>query len=164
MHRHALNLTRRVPRVSTRVPTSSLLLRNTYATSSPKAAEKASAQSGGSRSKDAASKKDPTEDAAIKEDTSAYDNSNAAWNSTEAKGRTGGGDPLEASENPPPRPKILNASIPGSGPNKLTKEQQEEVDQHNADFEKRPDRAGQASDDKVDGAFWKGQSGHGKEG
>lgn len=155
MHRLALNLTRRVPRGPTRITTSSL--HNTYATSSPKAAEKASAQSGGSRSKDA------TEDAAIKEDTSS-DNSNAAWNSTDAKGRTGGGDPLEASENPPPRPKILNAQIPGLGPNKLTKEQQEEVDQHNAEFAKRPDRAASADHDKVDKAFWKGQGGHGKKG
>lgn len=160
MHRLALNLTRRVPRTVTtttaRVPTLPAL-RKTYATSAPKAAEKASAQSGGSRSKDA------TEDAAIKEDTRA-DNSNAAWDSTEAKGRTGGGDPLQASENPPPRPKILNAQIPGSGPNKLTKEQQEEVDQHNAEFEKRMDRASTASDDKVDKAFWKGQDGHGRKG
>lgn len=147
MHRLALNLTRRVPRtpaLSTGLTTTTSASLRTYATSAPKEAEEASAQSGGSRSKDAAESK-------------------AAWNSTEAKGRTGGGDSLEASSNPPPRPKIHNASVPGSGPNKLTKEQQEEVDRHNADFEKKHDRASSAEDDKVDKNFWKGQGGHAKE-
>lgn len=147
MHRLALNLTRRVPRtpaLPTGLTISSSSPLRTYATSAPKEAEEASAQSGGSRSKDAAAK------------------NNSAWNSTEAKGRTGGGESLEASENPPPRPKIHNASVPGSGPNKLTKEQQEEVDQHNAEFEKKHDRASSAEDDKVDKNFWKGQGGHSK--
>lgn len=54
-----------------------------------------------------------------------------------AKGRTGGGEPLSSSENPPPQPKINSASIPGQGRDKLTKEQQEEVDRHNAEFEKK---------------------------
>lgn len=146
MHRLAFNLTRRVPRtpaLPTKLITTSPSLR-TYATSAPKEAEEASAQSGGSRSKDAVENK-------------------SAWNSTEAKGRTGGGDSLEASENPPPRPKIHNASVPGSGMNKLTKEQQEEVDRHNADFEKKHDRASAAEDDKVHKTFWKGQGGHEKE-
>ncbi|KAJ4416995.1 hypothetical protein N0V82_006444 [Gnomoniopsis sp. IMI 355080] len=151
MHRLALNLTRRAPRTlalptgltTTRATNTSLSLR-TYATSAPKEAEEASAQSGGSRSKDAVENK-------------------SAWNSTEAKGRTGGGDSLEASENPPPRPKIHNASVPGAGRNKLTKEQQEEVDRHNADFEKKHDRASAAEDDKVNKHFWKGQGGHAKE-
>lgn len=145
MHRLALNLTRRVhrtPALSTGLTTTSSL--RTYATSAPKEAEEASAQSGGSRSKDAAE-------------------NNSAWNSTEAKGRTGGGDSLEASSNPPPRPKIHNASVPGAGPNKLTKEQKEEVDRHNAEFEKKHDRASSAEDDKVDKNFWKGQGGHAKE-
>ncbi|CAN8103290.1 unnamed protein product [Discula destructiva] len=165
MHRLALQLTRAVPR-GTGLPTTTTSTTSTvrlapavsslrsYATSSPKDAEKASAQSGGSRSKDALE--------AEEEKDSVNDNkNNAAWNSTEAKGRTGGGEPLEASDNPPPRPKILNASVPGAGPNKLTKEQQEEVDRHNAEFEKRADRASSAEDDKVDKSFWKGQNGHG---
>lgn len=155
MHRLALNLTRRVPRTSgplTGLTTTTSPSFRTYATSAPKEAEEASAQSGGSRSKDAVENrsKDAVEN-------------KSAWNSTEAKGRTGGGDSLEASENPPPRPKIHNASVPGSGPNKLTKEQQEEVDRHNADFEKKHDRASAAEDDKVNKKFWKGQGGHAKE-
>lgn len=144
MHRLALHLARRVPRSP--ALTAGLTARpsrRTYVTSAPKEAEKASAQSGGSRSKDAAENK-------------------SAWNSTDAQGRTGGGDALEASENPPPRPKIHNASVPGSGPNKLTKEQQEEVDRHNAEFEKKHDRASSAEDDKVNKNFWKGQGGHAK--
>lgn len=150
MHRLALNLTRRAHRTAT-LPTgltTTLPSLRTYATSAPKEAEQASAQSGGSRSKDAVDNNN---------------NNKAAWDSTDAKGRTGGGDPLEASENPPPRPKIHNASVPGAGPNKLTKEQQEEVDQHNAEFEKKHDRAASAEDDKVNKHFWRGQGGHSKE-
>lgn len=142
MHRLALTLTRQAPRArlsaglttttaATTTRVTVLAPFRAYATSAPKDAEKASAESGGSRSKDA------------------------------ARGRTGGGEPLDASANPPPQPKILNAAVPGAGPNKLTKEQQEEVDRHNAEFEKRADRASSAEDDKVDKSFWKGQGGHG---
>lgn len=170
MHRVALNISRRVaqaPLIPTVLSTPratgrSSLHSRTYATSSPKEAEQASAQSGGSRSKDA------------------------------AKGRTGGGEPLSSSENPPPQPKIQyvqrpytshapeqlhchmlrdssltdtwnsNASVPGTGKDKLTKEQQEEVDRHNADFDKKHDRANPAADDKVDKGFWSGHAGENK--
>lgn len=153
MHRLTLNpgLTRLVPRQPATFPTRTARVTTipslrTYANSAPKSAEQASAQSGGSRSKDVAEKEGKLDDSEP---------------GPSAQGRTGGGDPLEASQNPPPRPKILNASVPGSGPNNLTKEQQDEVDRHNADFEKRPDRASAAEDDKVDKGFWKGQGGHG---
>lgn len=76
-----------------------------------------------------------------------------------ATGRTGGGEPLASSENAPPRPKINNASVPGEGKNNLSKEQQEEVDEHNRDFEKKHDRASPAAEDKVDKGFWKGNAG-----
>jgi hypothetical protein len=49
--------------------------------------------------------------------------------------------------------------MPGEGKNNLSKEQQEEVDEHNKDFEKKHDRASPAGDDKVDKAFWKGRGG-----
>lgn len=75
------------------------------------------------------------------------------------KGRTGGGEPLSSSENPPPRPKIFNSSVSFDGNAKLTKEQQEEVDRHNAEFEKKPDRASAAAKDKVDKEFWTKRSG-----
>ncbi|ROW04101.1 hypothetical protein VSDG_00964 [Cytospora chrysosperma] len=138
--------------ISTRatVAVASLPIRG-YATSSPKEAEDASAQSGGSRSKDAVEERaqvemgeNPTEDRLAKGG---------------APGRTGGGEPLASSENAPPRPKINNASMPGEGKNNLSKEQQEEVDEHNKDFEKKHDRASPAGDDKVDKAFWKGRGG-----
>ncbi|PSS00510.1 hypothetical protein BD289DRAFT_479407 [Coniella lustricola] len=100
-----------------------------YATSAPKKAEEASAQSGGSRSKDAAER--------------------ASENS---KGAT-------APDNPTPHPKVFNNTIPGDGEKKLSKEQQEEVDRHNADFEAKHDRAAGQADTKVDKKFWAGQGG-----
>ncbi|KAI3534673.1 hypothetical protein CSPX01_11968 [Colletotrichum filicis] len=50
-----------------------------------------------------------------------------------------------------PQPKISNASVNGE---KLTEEQQREVDEHNKDFEKKYDLAPAAEDDKVDKKFW----------
>ncbi|ROW03709.1 hypothetical protein VMCG_05380 [Cytospora schulzeri] len=122
-----------------------------YATSSPKKAEEASAQSGGSRSKDAMEDRaqvetgeNPTEDRLARGG---------------APGRTGGGEPLASSENAPPQPKVNNASVPGEGKNDLSKEQQKEVDEHNKDFENKHDRASPAAEDKVDKGFWKGHGG-----
>lgn len=153
MHRLAFNIPHRgphAPSLSTRLSARTTVAARlqaplpgrTYATSSsPKEAENASAHSGGSRSKDAAE--------------SAPDAGDAA-----AKGRTGGGEPLNSSVNPPPRPKVNNASVPlGKGKDALTPEQQEEVDRHNADFEKKHDRASSAAEDKVDKDFWRGSGG-----
>lgn len=77
----------------------------------------------------------------------------------DARGRTGGGEPLEASSsNAPPQPKVSNQSIPGSTQtDTLTEEQKREVEEHNRDFEKRHDRGNQAPDDKVDKKFWSGE-------
>ncbi|KAI1092272.1 hypothetical protein F5B19DRAFT_454741 [Rostrohypoxylon terebratum] len=105
----------------------------------PKSPEHASAQSGGSRSKEA------TETGG----------SPTGGNIADAASRKGG----EALKGPQgkgaPSPKIHNQAIPGvqSG---LSDEQKQEVERHNADFEKRHDRAAPASDDKVDPKFWKG--------
>ncbi|RSL86621.1 hypothetical protein CEP51_002707 [Fusarium floridanum] len=76
-----------------------------------------------------------------------------------AKGRTGGGEPLEASSaNAPPQPKVSNESIPGSTQtDTLTEEQKREVEEHNRDFEKKHGRGNQAPDDKVDKKFWGGE-------
>lgn len=122
-----------------------------YATSSPKKAEEASAQSGGSRSKDAVEEREQVD---MGEDPTADRLAKGG-----APGRTGGGEPLASSENAPPRPKVNNASIPGEGIDSLSKEQQEEVDEHNKDFDKKHDRAIPAAEDKVDKGFWKGQGG-----
>ncbi|KAF5006188.1 hypothetical protein FDECE_7429 [Fusarium decemcellulare] len=77
----------------------------------------------------------------------------------EAKGRTGGGEPLDASsDNAPPQPKVSNQSIPGSSQtDSLTEEQKREVEEHNKDFDKKHDHGNQAPDDKVDKRFWSGE-------
>ncbi|KAG6360153.1 hypothetical protein INS49_011209 [Diaporthe citri] len=157
MNRLALRVAR-LPPISTSTIKTGVALpvsaRRHYASSAPKEAEQPSAQSGGSRSKDA---KEQAEKA-YQVDTG-NDPSTDRLAGDGAKGRTGGGKPLESSENPPPQPKITNASVPGQGRDKLTKEQQEEVDRHNAEFEKKHDRASPAAEDKVDKNYWKGQGG-----
>ncbi|KAF4782196.1 hypothetical protein HER10_EVM0008934 [Colletotrichum scovillei] len=60
-------------------------------------------------------------------------------------------DIADAKKTKPPQPKISNASVNGE---KLTEEQQREVDEHNKDFEKKHDSAPAAEDDKVDKKFW----------
>ncbi|KAI2471939.1 hypothetical protein F4781DRAFT_64126 [Annulohypoxylon bovei var. microspora] len=104
-----------------------------------KTPEDASAQSGGSRSKEA------TETGGSPTGGSIADA--ASQSGGEAlKGPQGKGTPS---------PKIHNLAMPAvkSG---LSDEQKQEVERHNADFEKRHDRAAPASDDKVDSKFWKG--------
>jgi hypothetical protein len=76
----------------------------------------------------------------------------------EVKGRTGGGKPLNASRNAPPKPKITNQSVPNwKSAENLTEEQQREVDEHNRDFDAKHDHGNQAPDDKVDKKFWSEQ-------
>ncbi|KAL7786877.1 hypothetical protein V8C43DRAFT_307931 [Trichoderma afarasin] len=59
-----------------------------------------------------------------------------------------------------PQPKISNLSMPGVNKSEeLTKEQKEEVRQHNKDFEKKFDHGHTAPDDKVDKKFWQGGAG-----
>lgn len=55
---------------------------------------------------------------------------------------------------PPSQPKIINDSDPSEG---QSKEKQQEVEQHNKEFEERYDRAQPAKDNKVDDKFWKGE-------
>ncbi|TQN68469.1 hypothetical protein CSHISOI_06973 [Colletotrichum shisoi] len=57
----------------------------------------------------------------------------------------------DARKTNPPQPKISNASVGGE---KLTDEQQREVDEHNRDFERKHDTAAPAEKDKVDKKFW----------
>ncbi|KAJ4269812.1 hypothetical protein NW762_001481 [Fusarium torreyae] len=76
----------------------------------------------------------------------------------EAKGTTGGGEPLDSSsKNAPPQPKVSNQSIRGNYTDDLTEEQKREVDEHNKDFDKKHDRGNTAPGDKVDKAFWAGE-------
>jgi hypothetical protein len=115
-------------------------------TSSPKSAEGPSATSGGSRSKEAAETGSSPTGGVIPDQLAGGD----------ARGRTGGGAPLESSVHAPARPKISNASVPGEHA-KLTPEQQAEVDEHNRDFDKKHGIADRAGDDKVDKSFWSGK-------
>ncbi|KAK4149548.1 hypothetical protein C8A00DRAFT_18777 [Chaetomidium leptoderma] len=115
-------------------------------TSSPKSAEEASATSGGSRSKEAAETGSSPTGGVIPDTLAEGD----------ARGRTGGGPPLESSRDAPAPPKVDNASVPGKHA-KLTPEQQAEVDEHNRDFENKHGLADRAADDKVDKSFWSGK-------
>ena len=148
-------------------------------TSSPKSSEDASAQSGGSRSKEAAETGSSPTGGKIqnapegKNKSSSSSNSSGQSNTStssssdkfaipdalangDARGRTGGGPPLSSSHHSaPPQPKISNASVPGEKP-KLTKEQQAEVDEHNRDFEAKHGKGERAEDDKVNPKFWGG--------
>ncbi|KAK3338905.1 hypothetical protein B0H65DRAFT_474837 [Neurospora tetraspora] len=148
-------------------------------TSSPKSSEDASAQSGGSRSKEAVETGSsptggqipnaPEGKKSSSSSSSSSGQSNTSTSNTDdkfampdalangdARGRTGGGEPLSSSHrSAPPQPKISNASVPGETPN-LTKEQQAEVDEHNKDFENKHGRAEPAEDDKVNPKFWGG--------
>ncbi|KAK1998120.1 hypothetical protein LX36DRAFT_656882 [Colletotrichum falcatum] len=65
-------------------------------------------------------------------------------------------DIADAKKTNPPQPKISNASV---GSEKLTEEQQREVDEHNRDFEKKHDSAAPAEKDKVDKKFWSKRDG-----
>ncbi|KAI1818080.1 hypothetical protein GGS20DRAFT_529677 [Poronia punctata] len=113
------------------------------AASSEKSPEEASAQSGGSRSKEAVETgKSPT--------GGEIPNSNGG----SANGK--GGEGLKGPQGPnAPQPKIYNQSVPGvkSG---LTDEQKQEVEEHNRDFEKKHDKAESAPSDKVNKNFWSG--------
>jgi hypothetical protein len=144
--RASLLITARLP-ATQRIP-SSAATRRYAATSSPKEAEQASAESGGSRSKDVAEERSSPTGGVVPDKLAEGG----------AKGRTGGGEPLESSHAPPPKPKIYNASVHG-GTSKMTKEQQEEVDAHNREFEKKHGRGQPASKDKVNKSFWSGQGG-----
>jgi hypothetical protein len=114
--------------------------------SAPKSAEGPSATSGGSRSKEAVETGSSPTGGVIQDGLAEGD----------ARGRTGGGEPLHSSVHPPAQPKISNASVPGEKPN-LTAEQQAEVDEHNRDFENKHGKAEAAGDDKVDKSFWSGK-------
>ncbi|KAI0438063.1 hypothetical protein F4803DRAFT_536377 [Xylaria telfairii] len=107
------------------------------------AEEQASAQSGGSRSKEAV-------------ETGGSPTAGEIPKNGTAKGGEGLKGPQ--GKNAPPQPKILNQSASGvkSG---LTEEQKREVEQHNRDFEKKHDKAESAPGDKVNKKFWSGVGG-----
>lgn len=102
--------------------------------------EDASAQSGGSRSKEAVETGgSPT----------------AGEIPKSGNGVANGGEGLKGPQGKSaPQPKILNQST--NGKDSLTEEQKQEVDKHNQDFEKKHDKAESAPGDKVDKKFWSG--------
>ncbi|KAI0122951.1 hypothetical protein BJ170DRAFT_642768 [Xylariales sp. AK1849] len=102
----------------------------------------ASAQSGGSRSKEA-------------EETGSSPTGGEVANKAARKG----GEALKGPQGAgTPQPKIHNQAIPGTKAG-LSEEQKREVEQHNEEFEKRHDRAQPAEQDKVNKGFWKGSGG-----
>ncbi|ORY71854.1 uncharacterized protein BCR38DRAFT_303856, partial [Pseudomassariella vexata] len=114
---------------------------------SAKSPAEASAQSGGSRSKQAKETGSSPTGGEIGEGDSGSSADKASREGGEAlKGPRGKGTPS---------PKIHNQAIPGTKEG-LSQEQKNEVELHNKDFNKRHDRAQPASDDKVDKKFWKG--------
>ena len=146
----------------------SSLARTYGTTSSPKQAEDASAQSGGSRSKIATETGSSPTGGTIEEggpapekSSQSADNGNSPTEGVvpdelangDARGRTGGGQSLEDSHHAPQPPKVDSFSLPG-GKIHLTKEQQAEVDEHNRDFEAKHGKAQPAEADKVDAKFW----------
>ncbi|KAJ5047504.1 uncharacterized protein L3040_003328 [Drepanopeziza brunnea f. sp. 'multigermtubi'] len=99
--------------------------------------EDASAQSGGSRSKEAMETGSSPTGGSI-------GGSGGKSSNPEEKSKDGA------------KPKIADHDVPGSG---NSKDKQAEVEQHNKEFEQRHDRAAPAADDKVDKKFWKGKGG-----
>ncbi|KAK7745222.1 hypothetical protein SLS62_009851 [Diatrype stigma] len=133
--------------------------------------EDASAQSGGSRSKEATETGSSPTGGDIASGESQH--GGGSGSSSGSAGSTTGGTPKdtstanaasqgggEALKGPQgkgtPSPKIHNQSVPGDKQG-LNKEQKQEVEQHNKDFEKRYDRGSEAPDDKVDKNYWSGQ-------
>ncbi|KAE8443056.1 hypothetical protein EG329_002379 [Mollisiaceae sp. DMI_Dod_QoI] len=98
--------------------------------------EGASAQSGGSRSKDA------------KETGSSPTGGSV--------GGSGGENSSPNSSSQGASPRIHDKSVPG---HENTSEKQAEVEKHNSEFEQGHDRAPPAAEDKVDKKFWKGHGG-----
>ncbi|KAI1111100.1 hypothetical protein F5Y14DRAFT_426633 [Nemania sp. NC0429] len=105
--------------------------------------EEASAQSGGSRSKEAVETgESPT----------------AGKIPKSGNGVANGGEGLKGPQGKKaPQPKILNQST--NAASSLTEEQKQEVERHNRDFEQRHDKAESAPGDKVDKKFWSGVGG-----
>ncbi|KAI0015505.1 hypothetical protein F4780DRAFT_69746 [Xylariomycetidae sp. FL0641] len=104
-----------------------------------KSPEEASAQSGGSRSKEAT-------------ETGSSPTGGDIANAASQKG----GEALKGPQGEgAPSPKVYNQSVPGvkSG---LSDEQKQEVERHNVDFENKHDKAAPAPGDLVDKKFWKG--------
>ncbi|KAK5630798.1 hypothetical protein RRF57_006513 [Xylaria bambusicola] len=103
--------------------------------------EQASAQSGGSRSKEA-----------VKTGSSPTGGEIPEYGTETANG----GEALKGPQGKnTPQPKILN-QLANSVESGLTDEQKREVERHNQDFENKHDRAESAPQDKVDKKFWSG--------
>ncbi|KAI1635911.1 hypothetical protein F4809DRAFT_611811 [Biscogniauxia mediterranea] len=120
-------------------PTKAAFSKNMNKAASGKSPEDASAQSGGSRSKEATETGGSPTGGDIA--NAASQNGGEALKGPQGKGK--------------PRPKIYNQAVPGTKSG-LSEEQKREVEDHNASFEKRHDRASPAENDKVDKKFWQG--------
>ena len=129
------------------------------ASSSSSPEETASAQSGGSRSKEAVETgRSPTGGGLPDANPDTTTGGTPTDSSTaRAASQGGGGEGLKGPQGrDKPRPRIHNQSVPGVREG-LSEEQKQEVEKHNRDFEKRYDRGSEAPDDKVDKKFWSGR-------
>ncbi|KAI1503571.1 hypothetical protein F5X99DRAFT_374787 [Biscogniauxia marginata] len=118
-------------------PTKAAFSKSMKEASGEESPEEASAQSGGSRSKEAT-------------ETGGSPTGGSIANAASQKG----GEALKGPQGKgAPSPKIHNQGMPGTKQG-LSDEQKQEVERHNKDFEKRHDRAEPAADDKVDKNFW----------
>lgn len=121
-----------------------------------KAPADASAESGGSRSREARETgSSPTGGRVANADSSSSSNDGPGGGGAGGdKQRMPGGEALKGPQGRgAPQPKIQNQTVPGTRPG-LTEEQKREVEQHNREFEKRHDRAAPAGEDLVDKKFW----------
>ncbi|TGJ79572.1 hypothetical protein E0Z10_g9191 [Xylaria hypoxylon] len=110
------------------------------ASSGESAEEQASAQSGGSRSKEAV-------------ETGGSPTAGQVPNT--GNGTAKGGEALKGPQGKnAPQPKIMNQST--NVKSGLTDEQKQEVERHNRDFEQKHDKSEAAPQDKVDKKFWSG--------
>jgi len=118
-----------------------------------KTPEDASAESGGSRSKEAKEKGSSPTGGALGKGTRSYHTSTRRLQATQK------GPEKEAQKAGGPdgaKPKILDSKKPGGDIEDISKEKKVEVDKHNKDFEKGHDRAAEQDSEKVDPKFWKG--------
>jgi len=121
--------------------------------------EEASAQSGGSRSKEAKETGSSPTGGSVPNADQHTTGGTPTDSSTARAASQDGGEALKGPQGKgSPSPKIHNQAMPAAKEG-LSDEQKQEVERHNADFDKRHDRASPAEADKVDKKFWKGTGG-----
>jgi len=128
----------------------------TKAGDSTKSPSEASANSGGSRSKEAKETGSSPTGGSLPNSKGTRSYSTSTKNTTTTKESEQEGTHAKSGA----KPMINDKAIPGK---EQTPEQKAEVEQHNKEFEQRHDRAPSAENDAVDEKFWKGHGGSDKQ-